>query len=171
MSLTPKQKKSQSPWVDLGIFAAALAFLGYSVHFTASFAARKNIPAAKVVSEKPNRIPASQSHTPAYRNKGATEVLQLPCLSQAAPSLSSEARLMQIHAPACGDDLKQTSTWKASNETSGEEIIVFVNAKEKTFATSYFGLRHGVNKLVFRHAPGDGPAKEQRLQITRTTED
>lgn len=174
MSLTPNHRKSQSPWVDLGIFAAVLAFLAYSAQATLGFAIRpatkqtiSPITATQPVAEPP-RMPASAAGpSPAYRNKGATEVLRLPCLHHADRTFGSEARLLQIHAPACEDDLLHTASWKARNESSGEEIIVFVNTKEKTFSTSYFSLKEGVNKLVFTHDLRKGQAKTQRFEITR----
>lgn len=170
MTVTPKPKKAQKPWFDLCVFAAVLAFFVYSARTILAFHQR-GTKAAETAEEKTEtnigRAPASQAPARGKLLQGSTEVLRLPCLTQAERALGSNARLVQIHAPACGDDAEQAAAWKAANETSGEEILVFVNAKDKTFATSYFSLKEGVNKLVFTHQKRKGEAKIVKLEITR----
>lgn len=175
MSLPPNQKKSQPAWLDIAVFAGVLGFLCLSVQvfLTTRAALSKNgsrVTATIPPPEAPaRRAPASQ--TQALKGGGSTEVLRLPCLQQAGRAFTSDARLLQIHAPACNEDLKQVSTWKGSNETSGEEILVFVNAKEKTLSTSYFSLKDGVNRIVFLHDAGKGPAKVQTIEVSKRSDE
>jgi len=171
MSLPLKQKKSQSPWLDLAIFTCVLVFLGYSVHVALlSFARHGNekqtlpsAPATLSASPPLKRAPAATEI--AAKLGAATEVLRIPCLHQAARKFTSEANLLQIHAPACDEDILSANGWKAANESSGEEIMIFVNSKEKTLSTSYFRLKEGVNRLVFTHELGSGAAKVQKLEV------
>ncbi len=172
MSLPPKQKKSQPAWLDVGVFAFVLGFLCFSVQTL--LGSNVKPPVTKSVAEVAATVPAPEtqkrrpaSPSPAVKAGGSTEVLKLPCLTQATRSFSTEARMLQIHAPACGEDLKRLDTWKGSNESSGEEILVFVNSKEKTLSTSYFALRDGVNKIVFTHELGKGPAKIQTIEVSK----
>jgi|GEM_PF-5138416 len=171
MSLPPKQKKSQPAWLDIAVFAGVLGFLCLSVQiFLTTRAALSRNPSAATSATPPPEVPtrrAPASQSPVSKSSGSTEVLRLPCLHQAARTFSSEARLLQIHAPACNEDLKQASAWKGSNESSGEQILVFVNAKEKTLSTSYFALKDGVNRIVFRHESGKGRARVQTLEVRK----
>ncbi len=66
---------------------------------------------------------------------------------------------MQIHAAYCGTESKNLASLHARNETSGEEILVFVNQKEKTLSTNYFNLKEGANSILFLREPEKG--KEQ----------
>lgn len=168
MTLPTNPKKAQKPWIDIAVFAAVIVFLGFSVHMLLGFARRgeatlakpeapvKETKALALDTNSAARRPASPS--PAKIEAGtSTEVLRLPCVGQVkGGKLSSEARQLQLHAEACAEDLKFPAAWKGINESSGEEIIVFVNTKEKTFSTSYFSLHEGVNKLVFTHDTGTG---------------
>lgn len=161
MTLPTNPKKAQKPWLDVAIFALVVGFLGFSVQMLLGFARRGEVKVSTAAVKETlpldgasARKPASPSVSPAVvRDIGvSTAVLRLPCLGQAkGGKLSSDARQLQIHAPACDNDLKQPRAWKGLNESSGEEILVFVNPKEKTFSTSYFALQAGVNKLVFTH--------------------
>lgn len=170
---TNPQKKPQKPWLDLGIFALVFAFVGFSVYMLLAFVRRGEVKVTTAaVKETLSLDPKSDARKPASPSPTAvaagiaTEVLRLPCLGQVKSAsigkISSQARQLQIHAPACADDLKHPRAWTGVNETSGEEILVFVNAKEKTFSTSYFSLQAGVNKLVFTHEK-----RVEKLEVER----
>jgi hypothetical protein len=177
MRLSPKEKKPQSAWQDIAIFAAVLAFLCFSVNILFSFGRTKAPPSP------PASSPITAGRSPASRaspSKGAsTQVLRLPCLKQvAANAISSEARLLQIQAPLCSgtgeDDAKGSEGWTAVNESSGEEILVFVNGTEKTLSTSYFSLKEGRNQLLFtykKHKLDQVPTIQRKVEITRTSTD
>ena len=75
--------------------------------------------------------------------------------------------MMQIHSPFCEGDLKLGAQWRARNETSGEEILVFVNQKERTFSTNYFSLQEGSNRIVFERSAGKRGASTEKIQINR----
>lgn len=174
MSLPTIPKKAQKPWLDIGIFALVFAFVGFSVHMLLGFVRRAEVKASTAAvretlpldTKSGARRPASPSPT-AVPIGAATEVLRLPCLGQAKlGKLSSEARQLQIHAPACAEDLKKPRSWTGMNETSGEEILVFVNEKEKTFSTSYFSLQAGVNKLVFTQ-DAKGAKRTETLEVLK----
>ncbi|HEY8279065.1 MAG TPA: hypothetical protein VIH99_05550 [Bdellovibrionota bacterium] len=162
-------KKSQSTWFDLAIFAGVLAFLAYSLN---SFLAVRALRRAATVKptdnldtpDNPSRAPASQSTS----SLGSTEVIRLPCFQGGLNKLSSQARLVQIHAPLCPtEDMKQVPSWHASNESSGEEILVFVNRKEKILSTSYFNLQEGANNIVFVQDLGKGRSRVEKLLVER----
>lgn len=166
MSLPREQKKSQPPLADLAIFGGVIAFLGVSLHFFfAGREAPKAMPLAKPL-ETPatERAPASQSPAPTTLS---TQVLRLPCLANGPQVVSSSARLIQIHSPLCSANAQASATWRASNATSGEEILVFVNHKEKSLSTSYFNLKEGRNELVFVQDLGQGRTARQMVQINR----
>ena len=174
MSLPTNPKKAQKPWLDIAIFAAVFAFVGFSVYMLLAFVRRGEVKVTTAALKEPlpldtnggSRRPASPSPT-AVPAGTATEVLRLPCLGQAKlGKISSEARQLQIHAPACAADLKQPRSWTGKNESSGEEILVFVNEKEKTFSTSYFSLQAGVNKLVFTHDT-KGAKRTETLEVEK----
>jgi hypothetical protein len=169
MSLPRQQKKSQLPWHDLALFAGVLAFLGVSLQ---SFVAPRTAPAKlapplpmnTAQAPSPDRSPASPFSPPAA---ASTEVLRLPCLHDIAQKLSSDARLVQVHAPLCAGDAAEGGSWRATNEASGEEILIFVNAKEKLFSTSYFSLKDGINRLVFTEDRGQGGIRREQVEIIR----
>ena len=168
MSLHREHKKSQLPWLDLAVFAGVLAFLGYSLHafLGARVAVRSALPkadTAEAALSPLSRRPASQ----AAPSSGSTEVLRLPCLHDGPRVFSSNARLMQIHSPLCADDGQAPAPWHASNESSGEEILVFVNRKEKSLSTSYFNLKEGLNDLIFVQDLGKGRKRQEKLQVIR----
>ena len=157
MSLHRDQKKSQIPWLDLGIFALVLAFLGYSTHTFLQSRARPPAvsppPIAPPMDAPPAsaRSPASQKSEPG----GSTEVVKVPCLGLENKELQSGARLIEIQSPLCGTLSRLPKEgWTAVNESSGEEILVFVNPKEKTLSTSYFTLKDGSNLLLFAQEIG-----------------
>lgn len=170
MSLTPEHKKPQLPWQDVAIFAAVLCFLGYSVYAFLSFQraqAKRASTAAEVAdlqSPANDRRPASQS----AQSAGSTGILHAPCLISSNPlSFESQARLLQIHAPLCAAGKEISAKWRAANETSGEEIIVFVNGKEKSLSTSYFSLKDGSNQIVFTEELGAGKSRAAKIQVIR----
>lgn len=172
MSLPREQKKSQMPWHDLALFVGALAFLGYSLRAFLGGATHSGVPAPPpslepatvAAAPKPDRVPASQA-TP---SGGSTAVLELPCLRDNGAGLASHARLVQIHSPFCGDDVRHgDAAWHAANQTSGEEILVFVNRKEKTIATSYFSLKDGRNELLFTQDMGAGKTRSVKVVVSR----
>jgi len=170
MSLPREQKKSQPPLSDLAIFAGAILFLGVSLH---SLLASRQMPHAMVPalvpieSATPERTPASQISAPSTLT---TQVLRLPCLKSEPQVVSSHAHLVQIQSPVCSPKAQASPHWHASNATSGEEIMVFVNRQEKTLSTSYFTLREGRNDLVFVEDLGSGRAERHPVQITRKAE-
>jgi hypothetical protein len=63
------------------------------------------------------------------------------------------------------------ASWKGTNATTGEEILVFVNPKEKTLATSYFTLKEGLNELVFEQDEGNGRIRKAKVLVTELAED
>lgn len=167
MSLPREQKKSQIPWLDLGLFAGVLAFLGYSLH--AFFGARTPARAPASAIEPAAPLPPSERATPSPAIQGSTEILRVPCLHEGSRVFTTSARLLQIHSVLCsGDDKSAAAQWRATNESSGEEILVFVNHKEKNLSTSYFSLKEGRNDLVFvEERGGKGRAHTEKLQVTR----
>jgi hypothetical protein len=166
MSLPREHKKAQLPWYDLAIFALVVAFLGYSARALLNGRETPHSTVARLEPAQPlplpERTPASQAAP------GSTEVLRAPCLFAQTPpeSFSSTARLLQLASPLCGDEAKGAAVWHGSNETTGEEIIVFVNSKQKTFATSYFSLRTGRNDLVFTQELAHGRKRVAKVQVT-----
>lgn len=165
MTLPTFKKKAQKPWLDLAIFAAVFVFVGFSVHMLFGFVRRGEGNLTKATLPVRETLPldtgsAARKLASPSRAKvegASTEVLRIPCLSQLTQrKLTSGARLVQLHAPACDEDLKSPSTWTGTNESSGEEIVVFVNPKEKTLSTSYFSLQEGVNRLVFTQEGAKG---------------
>lgn len=172
MSLPRPKKNTQLAWADLAIFASVIAFLAYSAHaffFNSTRAPLRQDPAVETKAEPaaepaPSRSPASQAPVTGKATT-STEVLRLNCLHSTVRSFASSARLMQIHAPFCLDDARQKGDWRAKNETSGEEILVFVNKKEKTFSTSYFSLKGGTNKIVFVQEVGKGQTREEKFDV------
>ncbi|MGZ3658304.1 MAG: hypothetical protein ACXVB9_04205 [Bdellovibrionota bacterium] len=170
MSLQREHKKSQPPLLDLAVFAGVLAFVAYSLH---SFFSNRETPRpapppkleiAENIAPPAVRNPASQAPTSA---SASTEVLHLPCLQSGPRAFTSSARLMQIHSPLCAEDSIPGTQWHASNNSSGEEILVFVNSKEKILSTSYFNLKEGLNDLVFVQDLGKGRSRREKIQITR----
>jgi hypothetical protein len=171
MSLPREQKKAQPPWLDLAVFTAVLGFLAYSLRvFFGGHAPPppaelpKSEPSAQAAA-KPERAPASQ--VPQSSSAGSTEVIRLPCLREGVHDLSSTARLVQIHSPLCGDGKSPDGDWHATNESSGEEILVFVNRRDKTLSTSYFNLKEGRNELVFVEDLGKGRVRREKLLVNR----
>jgi hypothetical protein len=175
MSLPREQRKSQPPWLDLGIFAAALAFLAYSLHaFLAPGTRAASPPEPPPSAAEEARAPGPAARSPASEaghGPPSTEVLQVPCLGGAPRSFTSHARLLRIHGPLCGDAAKLgPAQWRASNESLGEEILVFVNRKDKSLATSYFNLKEGPNELVFVQDGGKGRSRTVRLEVVRPSD-
>ena len=169
MSLQREHKKSQPPLLDLAVFAGVLAFVAYSLYSffgnreTPRLAPPPKLEAAEIDAPPAVRKPASQVP---INSAASTEVLHLPCLQNGPRSFTSSARLMQIHSPLCEGDASG-APWRASNDSSGEEILVFVNTKEKILSTSYFNLKEGLNDLVFVQDLGKGRTRREKLQITR----
>ncbi len=169
MSLPPEHKKPQSAWQDLAIFAAVLGFLGYSVYAFLGFTrapAKPSLPPAELAAQDSGaeRRPASTSAPGA----GSTEILRAPCLPSPTPlSFQSQARLLQIHASLCPTGKGPSPNWKAANESSGEEILVFVNGKEKSLSTSYFSLKEGHNQIVFTEDLGAGKSRVEKISVIR----
>ena len=170
MSLYREHKKPQSAWQDLAVFAGVLSFLGYSVF---AFFGIRHAPPAKDIPPPEVEAPASPSASRQLASQttpgvGSTEVLRAPCLQTPSPlSFNSQARLLQIHAPICPTGKSHALSWRASNESSGEEILVFVNEKEKSLSTSYFSLKEGVNQIVFIEEFSPGQSRVDKVQITR----
>jgi hypothetical protein len=170
MSLPREHKKAQPPWLDLAVFAGVLAFLAYSIQSFLGARAPSAAPtppptplaSGDALAPVPERAPASASAP----GVGSTEILRVNCLHAASHGFSSTARLMQIHSPFC-DGEEKSAAWHAVNRTSGEEILVFVNAREKSLSTSYFNLREGTNELEFTEELGAGKTRRNKLLVTR----
>lgn len=169
MSLYRDQKKPQSAWQDLAIFVGVLAFLAYSIHAFQGMrrTALASAPPKESISQPtPIRQPASEAEPGA----GSTEILNMPCF-QPVMKFASKARLVQIQANLCSP-VRSGANWQASNITSGDEILVFVNEKEKLLSTSYFNLRPGLNEISFRENGKRIPsAAAAKIEINRSSSD
>ena len=158
-------KKSRLPWTDLAVFSGVIAFLAVSLH---SLFAVREAPRTVVLPKPADlaqnaRAPASQTSP----TTATTEVLRLPCLGKGTQVVNSSARLMQIHSPLCAGAAAKHATWHATNESSGEEILVFVNSKENTLSTNYFNLKEGANHLVFTEELGKGKSRRESVEVNR----
>jgi hypothetical protein len=158
-------KKSRLPWTDLAVFSGVIAFLAVSLHslFAVREAPRTAVLPKEAEATLNSRAPASQT---AGVSAATTEVLHLPCLAKGPHAVNSSARLMQIHSPLCAGLTTSAATWRATNESSGEEILVFVNRHDNTLSTSYFNLKEGANHLVFTE-DHKGRISRQNVEVTR----
>jgi hypothetical protein len=158
-------KKSRLPWTDLAVFSGVIVFLAVSLHslFAVREAPRTAVLPKPLDAALNARAPASQ--TPP--STATTEVLRLPCLADGPHAANSSARLMQIHSPLCSGSSKAGATWHATNESSGEEILVFVNRHDNSLSTSYFNLKEGANHLVFTEDLGKGHHERRAVEVTR----
>ena len=165
-SMIPREpQKSRLPWTDLAVFGGVIAFLAVSLHslFALREAPRTAALPPPAEALQNARAPASQTSPSA----AATEVLRLPCLANGPHLVNSSARLLQIHSPLCAGSGGKKANWHATNESSGEEILVFVNHHDNTLSTSYFNLKEGANHLVFTEERGSGRVSRQSVEVTR----
>ncbi len=174
MTLPTKAPKAQKPWLDITIFAVVFGFLAFSLYMLLGFVRKSDATLTKSVVPVKATLPLDATYrkpssaSPAGAAGQSTEVLRLPCVAQAKGArLSSAAKQIQIHAAACDEDIKQPNAWKGVNESSGEEILVFVNPKEKVLSTSYFTLQAGVNRLVFTHKLGKSGSRTELIEISK----
>lgn len=183
MSLPREQEKSQPAWPDLAVFAGVLAFMAYSVQaFLAPRAApRRQVPRAALVelqSPVPSRAPASLGAPRA----GSTEVLRLPCLRTSDVKVSRGTHLLRIQASLCderageavggkaGGEGRSSDAWKAVNQSSGEEILVFVSSRDRSLSTSYFTPSAGRSEVLFVQSLGGGRIRREKLTLVRQGE-
>ncbi len=143
-------------WQTLGrellFFGAVVLFLGISVvHFSGkkknilsspTVNAEINSPSVAPASASENRMPASiQTQNP------STSSFPLGCWKAIeTKKVETSALLVQLQWEKCEQQKTRSSTYRAKNRSTGEELLLLENAKG--FFTHYFPVKEGINEIV-----------------------
>ena len=171
MSLPRGNKKPNSTATDLAVFALVLGFVAYSTHYfyfqTVSPPAPPEFgPPPSRPAPKPGAAPASAPN-PATAGQHANFAAHVHGIGASEHKNRRFFRLLQIQWQLCDKGKMAVGEWQARNMKTGEEIIIFVNEKERSFATSFFTIEEGANPIQLSRKLGNAPAKLVSIEVRK----